>query len=102
MNDKEKGKKRQKFVEIVHSDKIEKEKTKEKMILSHLTCDTSSVSSIVADEKPRYSSDPNDVVELKPEDPTGRMPRTGNQTKREPRAGYMAGGTSIEDLVRPT
>ena len=92
MYDDEKGKRREKFVEIVHSDKIEKEKTKEKMILSPLTCDTSSVSSIVADEKPRYSSDPNDVVELRPEDPTGRMPRTGNQMKRNQDPDTRQGG----------
>ena len=99
MDDAENGKKREKSVQIVSNDKTEKGKTKEKVILSPSTCDTTSVSSVMADEKPLYSSDPNTVVELRQKDPTGRMPRTGDQ--REPVPGYSAGGTSMEDLVRP-
>ena len=73
-----------------------------KIVLRPNTCDTGSVSSKVANEKPRQNSDPKSVLELMPADLMGQIPRTGDPINRGPIPGYSASGTSIEDLGRPT
>ena len=77
-------------------------KTNGKILLSPKTCGALSVSNKVADEESWHNSDPNIVVELKPEDLTGRIPRTGNPTNRGPVPGCLVGWTSMKDIGRPT
>ena len=70
---------------------------KEKIVFSPITCDTSECFQPLADEEPRRDSDPENVVESEPKDPTGRILRTGDPTNRGPVPGCSARGTSIED-----
>ena len=78
------------------------EKRKEKIVFSPLTCDTFQCFQPLADEEPRQNSDPNELVELKPEDSTGRILRTGDPINSGPVPGCSARGTSVEDQGRPT
>ena len=79
-------------------------KRKEKIVLNPQTRETDcdSVSSDVAIEEPRQCPDPKAVVGRMPEEPLGRLTRTGNLQK-EPVPGSSAGGSPTEDLKdRPT
>ena len=75
---------------------------KEKIVFSPITGDTFKCFQPLADEEPWQDSDLDNVVESKPEDPTGQILRTGDPTNSGPVPGCSARGTSVEDLRRPT
>ena len=92
------GEKVEKCVNVDNDQNMER---KEKIVLSPITCDTFKCFQPLADEGPRQDSDPDNVVESKPEDSTGQILSTGDPINRGQVPGCSARGTSVEDLRRP-